>query len=88
MDELSYKYQFCPGKATWYAEVAELFEMCLMSMRTGILPKDGSFLDQDELFVEVFPFFVQRWNERAYYRVWSDVRSYVTDTANSIMGKG
>ena len=83
----SYRYQFCPGKATWFPEIAELFEKCELAMHTGVLPGDGSLLDQDEAFVEVFPVFVSRWKERTYDQVWDDVRDYVEKILTAIFGK-
>lgn len=87
IDDNSLQYSFCPGKATWYEEIAELFEQCRVALETGILPNSGSLDEQDELFVEVFPYFVQRWKERQYYRLWSDVRTYVGGLIEGLLGK-
>jgi hypothetical protein len=80
------KYSFCPGKATWYPELAIVFEQCFVANETGILPSDGSFQDQSELFVEAFPTFVERWKWRWYGRVWHDV-SDATGKVFEALGK-
>lgn len=87
IDDASLSYSYCPGKATWYPEIAELFEQCRVTLDAGILPKDGNYLDQDELFVEVFPFFVRRWKERNYDKIWSDVRDFVVPILEGFAGK-
>lgn len=56
--------------------MAQVFEQCRVAVETGILPRQGSLEDQDELFVEVFPTFVERWRARSYVRVWDDVRAF------------
>ncbi len=87
IDNYSLEYGFCPGKATWYEEAAELFEQCRVALETGIMPSSGSLSDQDALFYEVFPFFVMRWRERAYHRVWADVREFTKEVLEGIFGK-
>lgn len=86
--EGSLAYPFCPGKATWYAEITELFEPCRVALETGIMPKRGSMEDQPELFVTVFPVFLERWRDRHYQRVWQDVWHAVKTVLNSVFGKG
>ncbi len=87
MDDYSLGYTFCPGKATWYSEIVELFEKCRVTYETGILPGDGSLEDQDEMFSEVFYSFVERWSARQYNRIWADVRDYTKVVLESIFGK-
>lgn len=72
MDKAANEYNFCPGKATWYLEFAELFEDCRVACETGILPKKGALDEQDALFVEVFATFVDRWKYRFYQQAWMD----------------
>ena len=81
------RFSFCPGKATWFPEIAELFHHCRIAYETGILPDTGALLDQDEMFNEVFPFFVERWKEKSYGRVWGDVRKYTEKILTAIFGK-
>jgi len=84
MDDYSLEITFCAGKATWYPDMIKLFSDCKLAVETGIFPKDGHFHDQDELFVEVFPFFVERWKHRAYYKVWADVVEFTPAVLNTI----
>lgn len=56
-------------------------------METGILPEKGSFEQQSEMFVDVFPEFVQRWKERNYNRIWQDTREFTKVVLESIFGK-
>lgn len=87
MDSQGLLFDFCPGKATWYAEIAEVFQQCRIAMETGILPKDGSLEDQDALFVECFTDFVFRWKDRQYQRIWGDVHVFTKNVLESIFGK-
>lgn len=84
MDDYSTEIFFCPGKATWYPEIAELFERCRVALETGHLPKLGVLDDQDSTFVEVFPFFIERWRHRQYYRVWQDVAEFTPSVLMAI----
>jgi hypothetical protein len=77
---------FCPAKATWYPEIAELFNQSRVALETGILPREGSFCDQDELFYEVFPFFVERWKEKTYGRMWEDIQDFTLTVVKGIFG--
>jgi hypothetical protein len=87
VDNQSLEYYFCAGKATWYEEISELFLQCRTTMETGILPRKGSLEEQDETFYEVFPFFVQRWKDRQYARIWQDVRDFTKVVLEGIFGK-
>lgn len=87
MDNYGLEYSFCPGKATWYEEIAELFGQCRVALETGIMPSRGSFQDQSAMFVEVFPEFVQRWKERSYNRVWQDTREFTQAVLEAVFGK-
>ena len=80
-------FNFCAGKATWYSEISVLFEQCLVTYETGLLPRKGSLADQDEMFTEVFPLFVMRYKDRQYGRIWSDVRETITQVLEAIFGK-
>jgi len=75
-DKLSDEYRFCPGKATWYDEVAELFYNLRMAYETHILPKPGDLIDQDAEFWMLYPWFVSKWSDRSYARVWADVSEF------------
>jgi len=86
-DDKSLEYAFCPAKATWYPEIVELFTQCRIAMETGIMPQKGSFEEQPELFVEVFPDFVVRWKDRQYTRIWTDVAKFVSDVLEKIFSK-
>lgn len=86
IDDYSLQYTFCPGKATWYEEITELFQQCRVAMETGIMPNRGSFEDQSAIFVEVFPAFVERWKDRNYYRVWADVKDFTKVVLEAVFG--
>lgn len=77
---------FCPAKATWYPEIAELFNECRVTLETGILPKEGAFLNQSDLFHEVFPYFVERWKEKTYQRMWDDIQDFTLTVVKGIFG--
>jgi hypothetical protein len=87
LDDFSLSYQFCPGKAFWYEDMIELFQKCRVALETGIMPREGSFEDQDVLFCEVFFSFVQRWRERFYAKVWSDVQTFTKKILESVFSK-
>lgn len=87
VDESSPRYRFCPGKATWYPWLDDVYGACLVAYQTGILPKGGGFEDQDELFVEAFPAFIQRWRDRTYDRIWKDVRDFTGSVLQAVFGK-
>ncbi len=86
VDAAGLKYGFCPGKATWYVDIYNLYYQCRIALETGILPHEGSLQDQDETFCEVFPLFVDRWKERTYGRVWEDTRQYVEAVLKAVLG--
>ncbi len=81
------RFAFCPGKATWYEEIITLYDDCRVALETGILPKGGALEDQDPLFLEAFPAFVQAWRERSYDRVWNDVRTFTKSVLEAVFGK-
>jgi hypothetical protein len=87
VDECSLSYKFCPGKARWFEEIGVLFEQCRIALETGIMPREGSFEDQDELFCAVFHGFVHRWKERVYARIWRDVQEFTKKVLESIFSK-
>jgi len=84
VDDYSRLYMFCPGKATWYPEMAELFEQCRVAIETGHLPRMGTIDDQSELFAHVYPDFVERWTTRKYYRTWRDVIEFTPKVLEQI----
>ena len=88
VDSLGVELTFCPGKATWYAEISDAFEQCRVALESGILPKEGALEDQDELFCEVFYTFVERWRTRQYKLLWNDVGEFVEAIFKSFSGKG
>lgn len=86
VDSRSLTYKFCPGKATWYPEIFDTFEECRLAYYTGILPGEGNFFDQHELFVECYPSFIEHWRERHYGRIWRDVEEF-TEKVLEAVGK-
>lgn len=86
VDDHGRLYTFCPGKATWDAEIARIYRDCLFAYHTGILPKEKHFQDQEELFVECYPAFVEAYTQRKYGRVWQDVNTF-TGEVFKVIGK-
>jgi hypothetical protein len=84
VDSYGLKLTFCPAKATWYHEFTELFSQLLVALETGILPKGGNLEDQDQLFVELFPYFVDRYRARQYSRSWADVITFAPKVLEAI----
>ena len=86
------KLTFCPAKATWYPDIAEVYTQCFVAYKTGILPKAGSFDYQDELFYEVFGTFVERYEFHRYQKIWQDVYEFTPKVLEAIAkmfsGKG
>ena len=84
IDAQSLKYSFCAGKATWFDDIAILFDQCRVTLETGILPKAGSIEDQSEMFADVLPTFIERWRDRNYSRVWTDVNKFTTSVLEAL----
>lgn len=84
VDQYGIKLPFCPAKAIWYHEFTNLFSVLLVALETGILPKAGSLEDQDQLFVELFPYFVDRYRSRQYNKTWSDVLAFTPKVLEAI----
>jgi len=70
IDDFSINQLFCPGKATWSHEMAKLFLDCKTAYIIGEYPDPGRLEDQEATFSEVYPTFVERWEERKYFRNW------------------
>jgi hypothetical protein len=79
------KFEFCPGKATWSARMAEAFQQCLLAYRTGILPRGGHFEDQDAWFYRVYPTFVHLWREHEYQRQFKDLAELMRMHADAVL---
>ena len=84
VDEFGTKVSFCPGKATWHNEVIDLFHECHVAYLTGILPRSGGLEHQDSKFSEVFPIFIEKWENRKYLKVWSDVNDFTAKVFEAI----
>lgn len=84
VDTYGLKLSFCPAKATWYHEFTVLYSQLLVALETGILPKEGSLEDQDEMFVSLFPFFVERYRMRQYNKTWADVLGFTPKVLEAI----
>lgn len=67
---------FCPSKATWYPELLELYDECLIAYKTSLLPQEGGLENQSALFNDVFGFFVSYYDKRRYAQVWTDVGDF------------
>jgi hypothetical protein len=87
VDARGLEFPFCPGKATWAEDTLALFEQCRIALETGIMPKEGSLEDQPAEFVDAFPLFVQRWRDRNYGRIWSDVQEFTSKVLEAVLGK-
>ena len=84
VDERGGKYAFCPGKATWDVSIIRTYRACTLAFHTGILPREGHFETQDELFVEAYPAFVDHYIARKYGRVWQDVNQFTGEVFKAI----
>lgn len=85
--DASRAYTFCPGKATWSAHAAELFEQCRVTLETGIMPKGPNLDDQDAYFAACLPAFVERWRERSYRRMWDDIGDFTSSVLKALFPK-
>lgn len=83
----SWSYPFCPGKATWGQDTADLFDACRVALETGILPVGSNLEDQDAHFTAALPVFIDRWRERAYQRTWTDASEYLSMLLASLFKK-
>lgn len=83
-DDHSLKYSFCVAKATWFPRAARLYDQCRVACETGIMPKGTSLDEQEYLFTDVFPAFVERWKTRTYYRTWNDVFDFAPEVLKAI----
>lgn len=68
--------RFCPSKATWYPEIIDLYDECLIAYKTSLLPQEGGLESQSVLFNSVFGFFVTYYDKRQYAQIWSDVSDF------------
>ena len=84
LDKYSLQLSFCPAKATWSHRAAVLFGQCRLAYETGIMPEAGSLEDQEALFSEVFPFFVERWSYRKDQFFWKNVSDLSQGMVESI----
>lgn len=84
VDNQGSKFPFCPGKATWYPQITRTFDDCMVARQTGILPKAGSLKDQDPIFYECFPTFIEKFYWRQYGRIWSDAGEAIKNVLESV----
>lgn len=61
-------------------------QSCIVAYETGILPGPGAFDEQEEMFTEVFPFFVMHWKDKNYGRVWGDVQATIKVVLEGLFG--
>jgi len=78
-------FPFCPGKATWYPHIQDVFQQCKIAYLTGHLPEEGGLYDQGALFASVYSTFVERWQERKLRRVWDEVYAIVPKAIESLV---
>ncbi len=55
-------YGFCPGKATWDAEVTTLFRALHVATVTGTMWETGGLKDQPTWWVDLLSWFIQRYD--------------------------
>lgn len=60
-------FSFCPGKATWDMEVANIFRMLVITAETGQLLEKGAILDQQRWYIELLSWFLPRYNDLRFY---------------------
>ena len=56
-------FGFCPGKATWDVDAAELYKMLELTYHLKMLPYQGNLMDQPSWFVDVLHWFVVTYDE-------------------------
>jgi hypothetical protein len=92
VDLLGGEYTFCPGKATWYDQIALTFVDCRIALEAGIFPSPGSLQDQPEMFADVFYDFMDHWNHRKYSRTLKDAglmaAAFIEQIFKGLSGKG
>ena len=88
VDDKSLAYTFCPGKATWYPEIAQLYLSCRIAQATGIMPREGGLDRQSAAFPDALHQFIERWQERMYGRVWGDIGTFVGKVISSFSKRG
>lgn len=84
IDKHGSRYPFCPGKATWYPQIDEVFRQCLVAKETGLLPKAGGLQDQSALFNQAFSTFIEKYTWRRYGRVWQDVNEIIPKVLDAV----
>jgi hypothetical protein len=57
------QFGFCPGKATWDSQVAELYKILEISYHTKHLPFSGPLLDQPAWFVDCLHMFMTMYDD-------------------------
>lgn len=87
VDDKGLKVRFCPGKATWYGEIIDVFRECRVAFETGVLPRAGALEDQSDIFADVFPFFVERWSDRRFLKIRGEIVDFVSQVLTAIFGK-
>ena len=61
-----------------------MFDQCLITYETGVLPGAGSLDDQSDLFTECFGAFVQAYKWRWYGRIWGDVNEFTPKVLEAV----
>ena len=57
------QFNFCPGKATWDSEAAELYKVLEISYHTNHLPFSGPLLDQPAWFIDCLHSFMTLYDD-------------------------
>lgn len=72
-------FNFCPGKATWDHEVAELYKILEITYHTKQLPFSGALLEQPSWFIDCLHSFLVMYDDLKYYSrqksIWGNGKS-------------
>jgi hypothetical protein len=55
-------YNYCPGKATWDAQAAELFHRLVLMCEMKVFPRAGGIDDQDSDIIETLAWFLPKYD--------------------------
>jgi hypothetical protein len=60
-------YGFCPGKATWDASIAGLYQALVITAETGIMLEDGPLVEQADWWIELLAWFLPYYGDQKFW---------------------
>lgn len=61
-------FSFCPGKATWDPELADIYRMLEIVYFTGLMPDGSDLLSQPDWFVDMLHTFLPLYDDHKFYQ--------------------